>query len=49
VIATMRSVEEGPTLVAESEAEGLDVEVRQLDVCDPDSVAAAFADADNSA
>jgi len=46
VVATMRNVAKGESLIAECEAEGLEIEVRQLDVCDPQSVAGAFADAD---
>ncbi len=45
VIATMRSLEKGTTLLADIAVEGLDVETRQLDVCDPDSIASALADA----
>ena len=45
VIATMRSVDKGAVLLAEAAAEGLDIETRQLDVCSPDSVAEALADA----
>ncbi len=45
VIATMRSVEKGEALLAEAANEGLDIELRQLDVCDPDSIANALADA----
>lgn len=45
VIATMRSVDKSSALVAEAEAEGLGIEIRQLDVCDPDSVAEALVDA----
>ena len=45
VIATMRSLEKSTTLLADIAVEGLDVETRQLDVCDPDSIAAALADA----
>lgn len=46
VIATMRNMAKGDQLLAECGEEGLEVEVRQLDVCDPDSVAAALADAE---
>lgn len=45
VIATMRSLEKGQSLLDEAAAAGLSIETRQLDVCDPDSVAAALADA----
>jgi NAD(P)-dependent dehydrogenase (short-subunit alcohol dehydrogenase family) len=45
VIATMRSVEKGEALLAEAVNEGLDIELRQLDVCDPDSITNALADA----
>ena len=45
VIATMRSVDKGAALRAEAAAEGLDIELRQLDVCEPDSIADALADA----
>ncbi len=45
VIATMRSVEKGEALLAEAANEGLDIELRQLDVCDPDSITNALADA----
>ena len=41
----MRSLEKGTTLLADIAVEGLDVETRQLDVCDPDSIASALADA----
>lgn len=44
VVATMRSVDKATPLLDEAAAEGLDIEVRQLDVCEPDSVAAALAD-----
>lgn len=43
VIATMRNVAKGNDLLAE--ADGLDIELRHLDVCDPDSVSQALADA----
>lgn len=45
VIATMRTVGKGAELLAEAAAGGLDIEIRQLDVCDPGSVADALADA----
>jgi NAD(P)-dependent dehydrogenase (short-subunit alcohol dehydrogenase family) len=45
VIATMRDLEKGESLAAEARVEGLDIELRQLDVCDPFSVAAALDDA----
>ena len=45
VIATMRSVDKGASLLDEAAAEGLDIETRRLDVCDPDSIADALADA----
>jgi NAD(P)-dependent dehydrogenase (short-subunit alcohol dehydrogenase family) len=45
VIATMRSVDKGAALLADAATEGLDIEIRQLDVCDPDSIADALADA----
>lgn len=43
VIATMRTIAKGDALLAD--AGDLPIEVRQLDVCDPDSVAGALADA----
>lgn len=43
VIATMRDVSKGEALL--DEASGRSIEVRQLDVCDADSVNAALADA----
>lgn len=46
VIATMRNLAKGEELRADAAAEGVSIEVRQLDVCDPDSVTAALADAD---
>ena len=45
VIATMRTVAKGEALLADCAAEGLTIEVRHLDVCDPASVEAALADA----
>ena len=41
----MRSVGKSAALLAEAAAEGLDIETRQLDVCDPDSIADALVDA----
>lgn len=45
VIATMRDLGKGDGLVADAAAEGLELELRQLDVCDAGSVAAALGDA----
>lgn len=45
VIATMRSLDKSVSLLDEAVAEGLDIEARQLDVCDPGSIAGALADA----
>ncbi len=45
VIATMRSLDKSAALRAEAAAERLDIEIRQLDVCDRDSIASALADA----
>ena len=45
VIATMRSLDKSEALLADAAAEGLHIETRQLDVCEPDSVARASADA----
>jgi len=45
VIATMRSPEKGAELAAVVDAEGLQIELRPLDVADPASVEAALADA----
>ncbi|MBK5288778.1 MAG: SDR family oxidoreductase [Acidimicrobiia bacterium] len=45
VIATMRNVAKGDLLLADCAAEGLEIEVRHLDVCDLASVDAALADA----
>jgi NAD(P)-dependent dehydrogenase (short-subunit alcohol dehydrogenase family) len=45
VIATMRDTAKGDGLQAQCDSEGLTIELRQLDVCDPDSVETAFADA----
>ncbi|MDP6213555.1 MAG: SDR family oxidoreductase [Acidimicrobiales bacterium] len=44
VVATMRTVSKGDDLRRLAEGEGLDIEIRQLDVTDPDSVEAAIAD-----
>lgn len=45
VIATMRNLAKGDDLRSVAEAEQLSIEIRQLDVCDPASVAAALHDA----
>ncbi|MEY2957773.1 MAG: hypothetical protein RLZZ01_341 [Actinomycetota bacterium] len=45
VIATMRSLDKGEGLRATATAEGLGIEVRRLDVCDPDSISSALSDA----
>jgi len=45
VIATMRDPSKGGALLEDCKAEGLTIEIRQLDVCDPASVTAAFEDA----
>jgi NAD(P)-dependent dehydrogenase (short-subunit alcohol dehydrogenase family) len=45
VIATMRSLDKGAALRTEAAAQGLDIEIRRLDVCDPDSIACALDDA----
>lgn len=45
IVATMRSVDKGAALSAQAATEGIDIEVRQLDVCDPNSVAEALTDA----
>ncbi len=45
VIATMRTVAKGDALLADCAAEGLPVEVRHLDVCDPASIETALVDA----
>ena len=37
VIATMRDTAKGDGLQAQCDSEGLTIELRQLDVCDPDS------------
>jgi NAD(P)-dependent dehydrogenase (short-subunit alcohol dehydrogenase family) len=44
VIATMRTVEKGDELRRTAEAEGLPIEIRRLDVCDPASVSEAIGD-----
>ncbi|SVB48298.1 uncharacterized protein METZ01_LOCUS201152, partial [marine metagenome] len=44
VIATMRTLAKGEELRSTAEDEGLSIEIRQLDVCDPDSVEACIAD-----
>ena len=44
VIATMRTLAKGAELRSTAEDEGLPIEIRQLDVCDPDSVEACIAD-----
>mgnify|MGYP001185665723 FL=1 len=44
VVATMRTVSKGDDLRRLGDEEGLDIEIRQLDVTDPDSVEAAMAD-----
>ncbi|MGA0788380.1 MAG: SDR family NAD(P)-dependent oxidoreductase, partial [Ilumatobacteraceae bacterium] len=44
VIATMRSLDKGAALREAATAEGLAIELRELDVCDPDSVASAVSD-----
>lgn len=45
VIATMRSADKGAALLAGAATEGFDIEIRRLDVCEPDSIADALADA----
>jgi len=45
VIATMRSLDKSSALLAEAAAEDVDIETRQLDVCEPASIAGALADA----
>jgi len=47
VVATMRTVSKGDDLRRLGDEEGLDIEIRQLDVTDPDSVEAAMADPDD--
>ena len=44
VIATMRTLAKGEELRSTAEDEGLTIEIRQLDVCDPRSVKACMAD-----
>ena len=44
VIATMRTLAKGEELRSTAEEEGLGIEIRQLDVCDPDSVDTCMAD-----
>ena len=44
VIATMRTLSKGEELRRAAEKEELSVEIRRLDVCDPDSIEAAMAD-----
>ena len=44
VIATMRTLAKGEELRSTAEEEGLAIEIRQLDVCDPDSVETCMAD-----
>ena len=45
VFAGMRNVAKADALRAAAKAEALPVEIVQLDICDPDSVTAAFASA----
>jgi NAD(P)-dependent dehydrogenase (short-subunit alcohol dehydrogenase family) len=45
VIATMRDLSKGEALLEDCKAEGLTVEIRHMDVCDPVSVATALEDA----
>ncbi len=45
VVATMRNPAKGEQLAKAAEADDLPVEIRPLDVCDPESVARALADA----
>ncbi|MFT5441374.1 MAG: NAD(P)-dependent dehydrogenase (short-subunit alcohol dehydrogenase family) [Myxococcota bacterium] len=45
VIATMRNLAKGDALLADCKASGVEIEVRQLDVCDPASVDSALSDA----
>ena len=42
VVATMRNLAKGEELRTSAEAEGLPIEIRPLDVCDPESVATAI-------
>ena len=44
VVATMRTVSKGEDLRRLAEKEGLDIEIRQLDVTEPDSVEASIGD-----
>ena len=44
VIATMRSLDKGAALREAATAEGLEIELRRLDVCDPDSIAEVLFD-----
>ena len=44
VVATMRDVAKGDDLRKEAADAGVEIEFRQLDVCDPDSVASALHD-----
>jgi NAD(P)-dependent dehydrogenase (short-subunit alcohol dehydrogenase family) len=44
VVATMRNLAKGEELRSTAEDEGLPIEIRPLDVCDPASVAAAIGD-----
>lgn len=44
VVATMRSLERGERLRSTAEAEQLPIEIRRLDVCDPDSVVEGVGD-----
>ncbi len=46
VVATMRTVEKGDELRGIAATEGLPIEIRRLDVCDPASVADAVGDPD---
>ena len=46
IVATMRTVAKGDDLRAAAEAEGLSIEIRRLDVCDPASVAEGIGDPD---
>lgn len=44
VVATMRNLDKGEPLRATADAEGLPIEIRRLDVVDPDSVRSAVGD-----
>ena len=44
VVATMRNLAKGEALRSTAETEGLPIEIRPLDVCDPESVTAAIGD-----